>query len=155
MTRSRSKSRKTRFEAEIRSRSLQELEGDDWGDPENAPTGLVARCLRLRRAPLGELRPSDVRQLVNQNIGLPRTMPLALELLEAAPLIETIFYPGDLLRAVLTVEPSFWLHQTELHDRALAVVRSIGDGELAQSIEDGAPEEIWEELQRFLDRRAA
>src|SRR5215510_8492596 len=51
-------------------RTLEELEGYDSGDPETAPTAMVARCIRLQKIPLHELNESDLRLLIGQRIGL-------------------------------------------------------------------------------------
>ncbi len=34
------------------SMTLEELEVENWGDPENGATGLIRKCLALRRKPL-------------------------------------------------------------------------------------------------------
>jgi contact-dependent growth inhibition (CDI) system CdiI-like immunity protein len=50
----------------------------------------------------------DLRIMIGQNIGLSYLLPLAIEQLQHDPLVAGDFYPGDLLEAVLRVEPSFW-----------------------------------------------
>ena len=65
--------------------SLQDLDGEDWGDPDDpvvAPTSLIERCLRLRRMPIGSLSTDDLRLLLHQNVGAVFLVPLALALLE-------------------------------------------------------------------------
>jgi CDI immunity proteins len=66
-------------------RTLEELDGHDWGAPESAPTAMVARCLTLRRTPLSRLSPGDLRLLIGQQIGLEFLVPKALELLAEQP----------------------------------------------------------------------
>jgi hypothetical protein len=64
-----------------RNRSLQELEGVDWGDPTDQ-SSLVTTCHRLRRRPLIQFTEEDLRIMIGQNISLPYLIPLAVERLE-------------------------------------------------------------------------
>ena len=89
-------------------RTLEQLDGHDWGDPETAPTGMVARCLRLRRTPLNAISAGDLRLLVSQNIGLKVLVPKALQGVSHEPLLEAEYYPGDLLSALLRVDKTYW-----------------------------------------------
>lgn len=50
----------------------------------------------------------DLRLLIAHNMGLRYLMPIAFDILRQAPLARGIHYPGDLLSAVLKVEPSFY-----------------------------------------------
>ena len=81
-------------------RTLEQIDGQNWGDPETAPTGMVARCLRLRRTPLKHFTLGDMRLLISQQIGLRTLVPKALQLISNEPLLEAGFYPGDLLCAL-------------------------------------------------------
>jgi hypothetical protein len=106
-------------------RTLEELEGQDLGAPESAPTQMVARCLALRRTPLSMLGPGDLRLLLGQQIGLKYLVPKALELVAEEPLREADLYPGDLLSVLMRVEKTFWAHHpTELH-WLLSIARSV------------------------------
>jgi CDI immunity proteins len=97
-------------------RTLEELEGVDWGAHESAPTAMVARCRSLRRVPLSMLGPGDLRLLLGQRIGLEYLVPKALELVAERPLQEADYYPGDLLSVLLRIDKAFWEnHPTELH----------------------------------------
>jgi CDI immunity proteins len=46
--------------------------------------------------------------MIGQNIGLKYLVPLALEHLRKDPLAKRDFYPGGLLKMVLTADPNFW-----------------------------------------------
>ena len=106
-------------------RTLEELEGQDWGAPESTPTPMVARCLALRRKPLSMLGPGDLRLLLGQQIGLKYLVPKALDLVADQPLREADLYPGDLLSVLLRVDKTFWAHHpTELHC-LLSIARSV------------------------------
>lgn len=96
-------------------RSLEQLEGEDWGAPDSARTPLIARCLHLRKRPLDTLELGDIRLLVGQQIGLEYIVPAALGLIAVDVLKEADLYPGDLLYALLRVDNGYWsLHPTEL-----------------------------------------
>ena len=105
-----------------RHRTLQQLEGVDWGDPDPAATRLVTECHRLRRKPLVEFTAGDLRVMIGQEIGLPYLVPLALEVLEGDPLAEGDCFPGDLLAAVTGVGDDFWKGRPDWHDQACRAV---------------------------------
>lgn len=52
--------------------TIQQLEGDDWGDPEPDASSLVKRCTRLRRKPLAEFTADDLRVMLGQHIASGR-----------------------------------------------------------------------------------
>jgi hypothetical protein len=103
------------------SKTLQELEGQDWGEP-SFPSHLVRTCHALRRKPLRECTVEDLRIMIGQNISLPDLMPLAIEQLQRDPLAASDFYPGDLLANVLKVESGFWHLQPQLRRAVQAIV---------------------------------
>src|SRR5262245_2989891 len=103
-----------------RRKSLQQLDGQDWGEP-NFPTHLVRECHRLRRVALRDFTPENLRIMIGQNIGLPYLVPLALELLRLDPFTEGDFYKGDLLQSVLRVEASFWQRRPDLRKETAEV----------------------------------
>jgi len=100
-----------------RNKSLQELEGKDWGEP-IYDSHLVTECYRLRRVPLRELTAGSLRILIGQQIGLQYLVPMALELVQADPFTEGDYYSGDLLAAVLRVEATFWREHSDLRREA-------------------------------------
>ena len=113
-----------------RQKSLQELENDDWGKP-TGKSSLVSDCRRLRCVPLEELTPGNCRLLLGQNIGAPFLVPLALEWLSENPLLDAQYFPGDLLKNVLTLKSEFWIQHTELWwevREVLHEVESLRDG---------------------------
>jgi hypothetical protein len=89
------------------SRSLEQLDGDPWGEPDGLASGLVRDCHRLRTVPVGTLSVGDLRLLLGQRIGTDWLVPLALARLGDDPLAGES-YPGDLLNAVLKTESSYW-----------------------------------------------
>jgi hypothetical protein len=105
-------------------RTLQQLDGQDWGNPESAPTGMVARCLRLRRTPLNAISAGDLRLLVSQKIGLNILVPKAIERVSRNPLIETEYYPGDLLSALMDVDKTYWSDNSATLEQFVVIARS-------------------------------
>jgi len=104
-----------------RGKSLQELEGCDWGEP-TYHSYLVTTIHRLRRLPLKDFSAEDLRLGIGQNVGLPFLMPLAVEWLEREPLAEGDYFPGDLLTAVLWIDGSFWPGHPDLLRRIREVL---------------------------------
>lgn len=108
--------------------TLEQLEGTRWGEP-TYPSYLVTECHRLRRVPLRELTIENLRILIGQNIGLQFLMPLAVAKLNDDPLAEGMHHPGDLLCAVLRVDPKFWVGnkamRTEVEAAAQKAMQAI------------------------------
>ncbi len=90
------------------SKTLQELEEKDWGEPDEAPTNMVRRCLVLRRVPLNQLSAEDCRLLLGQKIGAAFIVPIALRFLGENPMEGGDFLPGNLLQNVLRQPETFW-----------------------------------------------
>lgn len=96
----------------VLDKSLRELEHSDWGEP-TYDSHLVTTIHRLRRVPLCQFTVEHLRIVIGQNIGLQYLIPIALEHLGKDPLGEGDFYPGDLLKMVLTADPDFWREHPE------------------------------------------
>jgi hypothetical protein len=96
------------------TRTLNELDPPDWGPAPTDATGLVTACHAARQKPLRDLTVENLRVLIGQNIALPLLIPLAKDRLRDDPLSEGDFYPGDLLKVVLTADPAFWHDRVEL-----------------------------------------
>ncbi|GAB2815175.1 contact-dependent growth inhibition system immunity protein [Ferruginibacter profundus] len=89
-------------------KTLETLENKNWGEPNEAPTGLVKRCLQLRRKIVDTFTIEDLRCMIGQEIGLPYLIPLAIEHLKENLFAEGDLYEGDLLQMVLKVDTTFW-----------------------------------------------
>ena len=107
-----------------RTKTLQQLEGQDWGEC-TFDSQLVATCHRLRQKPLDEFTVEDLRILIGQKISLPYLIPIALEQLEVDPLVAGDYYAGDLLAMVLLVDDAFWINRQDLFQRIRLVVRRL------------------------------
>ena len=104
-----------------RSKSLQELEGVNWGDPAAAETPMIGRVLALRRKPIQELSNDEVRLSIGQKVGFPIILELALEPLDSNPLAEGNCYPGDMLAALVRLEDEDWAGRSDLRARLVDV----------------------------------
>jgi CDI immunity proteins len=89
------------------SRTLTELEGDDWGPPP-FDSYLVRTIHALRYEPLRDFTVEDLRITNGQSFSLLSLIPLALARLRENVLAEGAFYPGDLLGVVLRSDPDLW-----------------------------------------------
>lgn len=95
------------------TKSLQELDGDDWGEPEYN-SYLVKEGHRLRKVPVKDFTNEDLRLMISQEFYLEFLVPIALE-----RLVENEFvgerYTGDLLCTMLNLERKFWKEHVDLH----------------------------------------
>jgi hypothetical protein len=57
------------------NKSLEQIENDFSGDADSDATNMVSECHRLRRVPLSQLKPGDLRLLIGQDISLQRLVP--------------------------------------------------------------------------------
>ena len=86
--------------------TLQQLDGQDWGDPPADESYVIRTCHRLRRVPLDRFDAEDLRIMIGQRLSLAVLVPLAVELLEADPLAGGDMVDGALLATVLaSLEP--------------------------------------------------
>ncbi len=81
----------------------------------------------------GRFSNEEVYLCISTHTGLPWTLPLAVERLQADPMLEAVAHPGDLLTAVLGVDGAFWKQQPELAvqmadvaQRALQIAQEMG-----------------------------
>jgi hypothetical protein len=96
--------------------TLDQLEGVDWGDPTYS-SYVVTNAHRLRKKPLREFTPEDLRFMLGQQISLPILMPMALDVLEMDPWAGGDLSPGTLLFHALGVDRQFWQEHPELWSR--------------------------------------
>lgn len=94
-------------------RTLDELDPPAWGSLDYG-SHLVKRTHELRRKPIEDFTVEDLRIMIGQRIGLAHLVPQAVAVLEANPLAQGDFFPGDLLQAVLRVDGAYWqAHQDQ------------------------------------------
>lgn len=117
--------------------SLEQIEGQSWGDAPPGSTRLMTTVHSLRRKPIGELTAEDYRVLVAQKVGLEVLVPRTLQLLQRDPLLEGEYYPGDVLSAVLRVPADYWAHHPDQRASLDAVIAAVDapDSDLAADIQ--------------------
>jgi CDI immunity proteins len=124
-----------------RSRSLEEIEDDRWGDPPADATRLVSTAYALRKRPVGALDAEGLRLLISQQVGLDTIVPLALDQVERNPLAEGDFYPGDLLDALIRRVPdSYWQTHEDQRTRVRTVAEALDPEETFDVLYDRATE---------------
>lgn len=116
---------KSLLDEEERGKTLQELEGQDWGDGSYFPSHLVLTTHALRRKPLRDFTIEDLRIMIGQNLSLEYLVPLAIEQLHLDPLAAGDFYEGDLLASVLKVEADFWQKHPDLRRAVVDIVDEL------------------------------
>lgn len=112
-----------------RNLPIETLESDRWGDPPEESTAMVRSVYELRRQPIGALSPWDLARLIGQGVGLPWTLPLALEILEetAPRLAEGGFYDDDLLSAVIRRDSATWSDFPEIAQQVEELLPKLTD----------------------------
>ena len=139
------------------SKTLEELEGSDWGEP-TYDSHLVIECHRLRRVPLRDFTPENLRIMIGQKFGLENLVPIALTHLATDPFVEGDFYPGDLLRTLLAIPPPLWATHSELRQDAARVAATArakledpGDPLIEEIPNLRIREDLTQALQHFLN----
>ncbi|GAB3872417.1 contact-dependent growth inhibition system immunity protein [Kibdelosporangium lantanae] len=115
--------------------SVEQIEDNPWGEPPPGSTRLVESVHRLRRRPVRDLEPEDLRVLISQQVGLDPLVPRVLTQLEVDPLLEGDFYPGDVLVAVLKVPAAYWSAHPDQRTRLERVIASVDEPDLKADIE--------------------
>lgn len=94
--------------------TIENLEKQDFGNPNEAPTNMIKRCLELCKVPLDKFTVEDLRLMIGQEFSLQYLIPLAIEHLQADIFAEGDFYPCDLLNNILSVDKYFWFANRDL-----------------------------------------
>lgn len=105
---------KQTLEKNWRYKTIEILEKRNFGEPNEAPTNMVKRCLQLCKIPLDQFTVEDLRLMIGQEFSLRYLVPLAIENLKTDIFVEGDFFPGDLLKNVLSVDVRFWLNNINL-----------------------------------------
>lgn len=129
------------------SRTLDELDPPRWDPPAADATRLVRKVHELRRVPVGELGPADLRTLIPQQVALPYVLPLAVSLLLENPLLDAYFYEGDLLLAAVQAPASVWALIPDLEAQLRNVITTLSESAVADLPRGGA-----EQLAAFVSR---
>lgn len=103
-------------------RTLLELEDPDWD-----PSAYDDIAQRLVAKPVRKLQPGELLHLIRQGCARRFTIPLALERLEADPMIAADGHPGDLLVALLEAPTGYWAGRPGLWGRAAGIVATVAE----------------------------
>jgi hypothetical protein len=105
--------------------TIESIEQDGWPGLDEGATDLVRRVHALRRTPVADLSPDDLRVLLGQRVGVAVVLPIALERVAADPLLEGDYYPGDVLNALLGLGREFWGEHPVERARLVDVIGSL------------------------------
>lgn len=117
--------------------TLEQLEKEYWGEPQFY-SNLVITCHELRKKPLRDFEPKDLRIMIGQSFSLEYLMPLSLIELGKNILVEADLYEGDLL--IISLEKENKNYWKENQDLWTSLVKLIERNEYL--IEDRMLEEI-------------
>ena len=120
------------------SKSLQELENFDMGDPKGAPTDMIQRCLTLHRTPLNQWNAEDCRLMLGQKFNPHILVPLALRFLNENLFEGGTMIDGALIHNVLRLPTDFWIEQQDLWWQVSEIVSEV-EG-VQRTIEELEPE---------------
>ncbi|HYF68440.1 MAG TPA: contact-dependent growth inhibition system immunity protein [Ohtaekwangia sp.] len=97
-----------------RHKTIESLENRNFGNPSEAPTNMVKRCLELCKVPLNNFTVEDLRLMIEQDFSPRCLVPLAIEHLRTDVFAEGDFFPGDLLKTILLIDINFWKENKSL-----------------------------------------
>ena len=95
------------------SKSLDQLQGFRSCSPADGATQLVRDILASRQKPLAQLTSDEIGRLIVQLEGLPYILDLVFPRLEADPLLDDGYYPGDVLSNLIRAAPGTWTERPE------------------------------------------
>lgn len=147
-----------RMNKDFRDKSISELEGWIWKDPVPSPedsSGTVCRFYRLHRTPIKDLELGDLRFLIGQNSTLKYLVPMAMDQLRKDLFIETEYYPGDLLCALLQInnEPNYWISHSDQRDMLVSLYEERVQRMRMQEMSFVDMKKIEREYEKFIAQR--
>jgi hypothetical protein len=80
---------------------------------EGYSSSIQLRSYRLFHLPIVDFSDDDIRFMIIQGFGIDYLVPIAMERLSGDLLLETCYYEGDLLKAVLTIPYKYWELNTD------------------------------------------
>jgi hypothetical protein len=122
--------------------TIEDLEKQRFGNPNEAPTNMVKRCLELCKVPLDKFTVEDLRLMIGQKFSLQYLIPLAIEHLQTDIFVEGNYYPGDLLNNVLSIDTKFWIANRDLWKEINELIKSkrseIAENKISTTLFDNA-----------------
>jgi len=109
------------------SLSLEELTGFKLGDPEEAPTSMVAAIIESWKKPLDKLSDEEIGRVVVQNTGYPYLLDVLWPKLNADPLFDGGYYPGDVLSNLIRAETDIWVDRSSYKAELASLYRRALD----------------------------
>lgn len=110
--------------------SLEQLTGMREDDQKDGPTALVAAIRIAWKKPLNALSDEEIGRLVVQHYGYPYLLDLVMPKLEANPLFDGGYYPGDILSNLIRANPEIWtdrpMYREKLRDLYLRAIDISG-----------------------------
>lgn len=129
-----------------RTKSLQEIENVDWGEPE-FHSSVIINCHRLRRIPIANFQIEDLRLMIGQNIGIEYLVPVAIEHLEKNPLASGDLFDGDLLHTIVKLDASFWEMNPIVRNKLRQII--VSANEKLSQVDETTAETICEITRSF------
>lgn len=112
---------------------------------------LVKRCMRLSNVPISELEVEDYRILINQGIALQHIVPPAIDLLSNNLFAEGDYFPGDLLKSIITIDKSFWAKHPDRKEKLKQICVRDFDSIKALDLSNSIKEELYSLVTAFLE----
>jgi CDI immunity proteins len=131
------------------NKSIEQLENDFWEPPREFPTELVKNVFLLRKKHLRDLDSNEIRILISQNIGLKYLVHRAIGILKNDMLHEAIYFPGDLLSALLNIESGYWQKNPTELNMLLSILKEE-KSLIKDEMIDEVDEEVNEKIKKFL-----
>ena len=111
---------------------------------------MMMRCHTLRKVPLAKLSAGDCRVLLTQGIGTRYVLPIAIDFVDANPLVEGDHYTGDVLTALLRLSPHEWAGNEKLRPRLMAAATRADDVLARESASSGSDTRLRRDIQAAL-----
>lgn len=119
-------------------KSIEILENNFWKEVSGDCSYVTREIYILRKKPIKNLEIEDIRLLISQNIGVNFILPISLEILESNILAEGDYYPGDLLKSVLSISKQYWFQNPEWKAQLIAILKKniniIENADLSEEI---------------------
>jgi len=137
---------------ENENRTIEDLEKDYWAPPSTFPTELVKKVFLLRQKRLKDFDSNDLRILISQNVGLKFLVPKVINILQNDILHEAIYYPGDLLSAILDVESNYWVNNPLELSLFVSILKKSKYQINIDNESDEVDEELITSINKFLSK---
>lgn len=133
--------------------TIEKLERNFWEEPTIYPSKLVQRIFQLRKKCIKDLDGEELRLLITQDVGVNIIIDRVLNLLSENIFIESSFYPGDLLLAVLKIPDYFWNDHWEQLKKLLRIInQNVYNKKILDDNTDDLEEEVKAEIMLFLNK---